>query len=314
MATYQLSDETNQKNFRLATAKAIRIHDAAGAQEILVSLAHRQLTWRRGQNLKSFIKKVVEQPLLDGAQPMISAHQLSTCRMGTDPATSVADTSGELHDVKGVWVGDASACPTALGANPMVTIMALAERTADRMAVSSGEGLGAIPELAGDLFRAAVGIMTGPLRLLDVGRRAAWGPARRAEEADTGWSSRGPRAGRATFAYIIELIVLPGQQRRVVEILRDEAIPRIIQPADGFIDELVFQSLSDPNFVTVLSFWVDKDHSDRFDVYGFDQLNSLLQPHLAAPPERRPFHVGASTNPKIPGSTDESGSPVRRPS
>src|SRR6185436_13442993 len=75
----------------------------------------------------------MKQPLLNGAQPMISAHQLCTCRMGADPATSVADANGELRDVKGVWIGDGSACPTALGANPMITIMALAARTADKM-------------------------------------------------------------------------------------------------------------------------------------------------------------------------------------
>ena len=40
---------------------------------------------------------------------------------------SVADTRGELHDIKGVWIGDASALPSAPGVNPMITIMALAE-------------------------------------------------------------------------------------------------------------------------------------------------------------------------------------------
>jgi choline dehydrogenase-like flavoprotein len=50
--------------------------------------------------------------------------------MGSDPETSVADGRGELHDVRGVWIGDASAFPTAPGVNPMVTIMSLAHRTA----------------------------------------------------------------------------------------------------------------------------------------------------------------------------------------
>jgi choline dehydrogenase-like flavoprotein len=56
--------------------------------------------------------------------------------MGPDPWTSVAKPSGELHDTPGVWIGDASAFPTALGVNPMVTIMALARRTATAMAAS----------------------------------------------------------------------------------------------------------------------------------------------------------------------------------
>jgi choline dehydrogenase-like flavoprotein len=51
-------------------------------------------------------------------------------RIGTDPLTSVAKPSGELHDVSGVWIGDTSVFPTALGVNPMVTCMAMARRTA----------------------------------------------------------------------------------------------------------------------------------------------------------------------------------------
>jgi choline dehydrogenase-like flavoprotein len=134
---YSLDDETDQKNFRQATAEAIRIHDAAGAQEIIISLAHGYISWKQGANLEDFIQSVMQLPILKGAQPMISAHQLCTCRMGKDPATSVANTKGEIYGVKGVWIGDASACPTALGANPMVTIMALAERTADKMTAAA---------------------------------------------------------------------------------------------------------------------------------------------------------------------------------
>ena len=55
---------------------------------------------------------------------------MGSCRMGSDPATSVADGSGALHDVGGAWIGDASALPTAPGVNPMLTVMAVARRTA----------------------------------------------------------------------------------------------------------------------------------------------------------------------------------------
>jgi choline dehydrogenase-like flavoprotein len=53
--------------------------------------------------------------------------------MGSDPSDSVADGRGELHDVKGVWIGDASAFPSAPGVNPMVSIMALGHRTAGEL-------------------------------------------------------------------------------------------------------------------------------------------------------------------------------------
>jgi choline dehydrogenase-like flavoprotein len=165
---YELADETDQKNFRHATAEAIRIHEAAGAGEILYGVGKTLLSWKRGQNLESYIQNIMKQPLLNGAQPMISAHQLCSCRMGSDPATSVADTNGELRDVKGVWIGDGSACPTALGANPMVTIMALAERTSDKMLASlppNVDVLPVIPEMALNMVRGMVGIMTSPTNM-----------------------------------------------------------------------------------------------------------------------------------------------------
>jgi choline dehydrogenase-like flavoprotein len=56
--------------------------------------------------------------------------------MGNDAATSVANPWGELHDTKGVWIGDASAFPTASGTNPMISIMALARRTAGAIAAA----------------------------------------------------------------------------------------------------------------------------------------------------------------------------------
>jgi choline dehydrogenase-like flavoprotein len=61
---------------------------------------------------------------------------MGTCRMGKDASTSVAGPWGELHDTEGVWIGDASAFPTSSGTNPMISIMALARRTAEAIAAA----------------------------------------------------------------------------------------------------------------------------------------------------------------------------------
>jgi choline dehydrogenase-like flavoprotein len=63
---------------------------------------------------------------------------MGSARMGRDPGTSVANPWGELHDTPGVWIGDASAFPTASGTNPMLTTMALALRTAEAIAAGKG--------------------------------------------------------------------------------------------------------------------------------------------------------------------------------
>lgn len=57
-------------------------------------------------------------------------HVLGTCRMGTDPETSVVDPGCRSHDVPNLWICDGSVFPTCGAVNPSLTIQALATRTA----------------------------------------------------------------------------------------------------------------------------------------------------------------------------------------
>ena len=56
------------------------------------------------------------------------AHQNGTIRFGNDPQTSVIGPDHQAHEVKGLFVADGSAFPSASGVNPMITIMAMAHR------------------------------------------------------------------------------------------------------------------------------------------------------------------------------------------
>ena len=126
---YALTDPVDVANLRAARAACVRIHAAAGAEEVTVGHRGGFLRWRRGEDLDAFLTAMEAVPA--EALPLFSAHQMGSCRMGADPATSVAGPWGELHDTKGVWIGDGSAFPSAPGTNPMVSIMALAHRTAE---------------------------------------------------------------------------------------------------------------------------------------------------------------------------------------
>ena len=64
---------------------------------------------------------------------LVSTHTQGSCRMGDDPARSVVDRNGESHDVKRLFVGDASLVPRTLSVNPSLTIMALATRLAEHL-------------------------------------------------------------------------------------------------------------------------------------------------------------------------------------
>lgn len=57
-------------------------------------------------------------------------HQAGTCRLGEDPRSSVVDPRGQVHGIPGLYVADGSVHVTNGGFNPVLTIMALAWRTA----------------------------------------------------------------------------------------------------------------------------------------------------------------------------------------
>ncbi|HEY8738010.1 MAG TPA: GMC family oxidoreductase, partial [Candidatus Dormibacteraeota bacterium] len=63
-----------------------------------------------------------------GQMSYLSFHQMGSCRMGVDPETSVIGPDHESHAVKGLFVADGSAFPSASGVNPMITIMSMAHR------------------------------------------------------------------------------------------------------------------------------------------------------------------------------------------
>jgi choline dehydrogenase-like flavoprotein len=106
----RLSGTTHPETVRTAAFMAGR------AREWLEASGARQI-WGRPPGL-----------FLSGGQ-----HQAGTCRMGEDPRTSVIDSSGRVHGHDNLYVADGSAHVTNGGFNPVLTIMALAFRTAELM-------------------------------------------------------------------------------------------------------------------------------------------------------------------------------------
>lgn len=63
-----------------------------------------------------------------------ATHVFGTCRMGTDPATSVVNADGRSHRWRNLWITDASVFPSSGGGEaPSLTIHALSLRTAERI-------------------------------------------------------------------------------------------------------------------------------------------------------------------------------------
>jgi choline dehydrogenase-like flavoprotein len=134
VVSYPASEPLDLIHLQRGLVELARLHEAGGAVRIFASSRQQLQQWQRGEDLEAWASSLVVTPDDPRSQPLFSAHQMGSARMGRDPQTSVANPSGELHGTPGVWIGDASAFPSAPGVNPMLTCMALAVRTAERIA------------------------------------------------------------------------------------------------------------------------------------------------------------------------------------
>ncbi len=80
-----------------------------------------------------FTEEVERRGIRASAIALFSAHPMGSARAGTDPRSCAADPTGRVYGAEGLWIGDGSILPSAPGANPMISIMAFAHRTADRI-------------------------------------------------------------------------------------------------------------------------------------------------------------------------------------
>ncbi len=103
-----------------------RIYLAAGAQ-ITYAPIHGWIPMRDEADLKRNLSRTVNAWDID----LSAYHPLGTARMGGDPDGYVASPYGELYDQPNLFIADGSVVPPAIGVNPMITISALATRTAD---------------------------------------------------------------------------------------------------------------------------------------------------------------------------------------
>ena len=134
-------NETDRKHLALAMQEMARIAVAGGANGVATLHTPRlQLESATGKaggltqaQLKEYTAEIERRGIAVNRTPLFSAHQMGTCRIGGSAGAAVADPSGEVYSVRGLYIGDASGCPTALGVNPMITTMALAYHVAQRI-------------------------------------------------------------------------------------------------------------------------------------------------------------------------------------
>ncbi|MFK5978148.1 MAG: GMC family oxidoreductase [Rhizobiaceae bacterium] len=109
--------------------RAAEVLFAAGAEKIMLPTSNQAEASSREE-----ADKIIDALENERARYRYAAyHPSGTCRMGTDIKNSVVGPNGETHDVKGLYIVDASIIPTSFGLNPSETIYALSSYICDQI-------------------------------------------------------------------------------------------------------------------------------------------------------------------------------------
>lgn len=126
---YPITDYLKQGFIKAYLAMA-ELQFAAGA--ISLSAAHHDAReWTSWQQAKAEIPRLSMEPL---RAALFSAHVMGGCSMGTSPQNSVVNQYGEHHQISNLNIIDGSTFPTSIGANPQLSIFAMAAKQASHLA------------------------------------------------------------------------------------------------------------------------------------------------------------------------------------
>lgn len=127
---YDITDHDHER-FLKGTRLLAEMHFEMGAERVLLPFANMHEA-RSVDDLRKIDAKVQRAETLE----LFTVHLMGSARMGASEDNSVVDLDGQIWDLPGAYVADASLFPTAIGVNPQITIMALGTRVARRMLAS----------------------------------------------------------------------------------------------------------------------------------------------------------------------------------
>jgi choline dehydrogenase-like flavoprotein len=123
-------DEVFWAGARRAFLAMAEIQFAAGAKTVFI-VDERCPGYSSWPKARAAISKLALRPL---TTRVVSAHVMGGCGMSRDPAQGVIDGRGRHHHLANLSVFDGSMFPTSIGANPQLSVYAMAARNASLLA------------------------------------------------------------------------------------------------------------------------------------------------------------------------------------
>jgi quinol monooxygenase YgiN len=96
------------------------------------------------------------------------------------------------------------------------------------------------------------------------------------------------------FTRLVELRAKPGKTDELCSAASEKVLP-FLKKQQGFQDEIVLVSNTDPNRVLAQSFWNKREDAERYHRERFSKIAEMLRPLCEGEPVVSTFDVNTST-------------------
>jgi choline dehydrogenase-like flavoprotein len=128
LISYWLNKDDTKKILK-GMATIAEVFLSAGAKEVYTGLVDLPLI-KTQKEINTLYSGSIPSSHLE----LMAFHPMDTARMGRDSSNSVVNEFCETHEIKNLYIVDASIFPSSLGVNPQLSIMAFATYAADNIA------------------------------------------------------------------------------------------------------------------------------------------------------------------------------------
>ena len=100
------------------------------------------------------------------------------------------------------------------------------------------------------------------------------------------------------YTRIVEVKAKSGKAREVAKTIEDKALP-ILKKQQGFVEEIVLVSDTEPDQLLALSFWKKQQDAERYNREQYPKVNELISHLVERAPMVKTSNVAVSSSRKL---------------